>query len=147
MKTKAQSQVISTVLLILIVLVAVAVIWTIIRPFFDKVETDRAKCIEVRLEINKALSTTDTITIERKAGGDEGDVTGFKILINGQLATIDSVDGVACAGDACDTSLERLKKKQVHVTTDFTQGAEIQIAPMVGEQKELCTPSATAIAS
>jgi flagellin-like protein len=147
MKTKAQSQVITTVLLILIVLAAVTIIWTILKPFFNRMDDQSSKCIEVRVEIEKAVSSTDKITVERKSGGAEEDVTGLKLLINDQLAEINSVNGVACTGDACDTSLGRLDKKEFGVTTDFDSGAEIQVAPAVGTQKQLCPVADTYRAS
>ena len=90
MKNKrAQSEVITTVLIILLVLAAVFIVYTAVRNMVQgstDTATDKAKCIGLAVKVNSATAATKTVQVQRDAGGDEAKVTPV-ILVAGAVVT------------------------------------------------------------
>jgi len=154
MKRKAQSEIITTVLLILIVLAGIAILWLMIRPFlWTKPPT---ACTDVRLSITEARSNesasvdTNQIEIKRMAGGNNDAVIKVKIIIDGKSVTIQKVNDFPCSGtpNPCELpqaafggrtpySLQQIETKTYEVPfTDIPKGALVEIAPVLNEDGE-----------
>ena len=98
MNRKAQSEVITTFALILIVLAAIGIVWYIVSQFMPGPNDCVFCCSDIVLKMNQARSSDGGIEIQRKAGG-EGIIKSVKIVVNGEIASIQSVNGVYCSDD------------------------------------------------
>ena len=95
MKKRGLSAIVTTLIIILLVLVAVSGIWVVVSNFLDAggetIELS-TKCLAVVLNVKSAECTDDAgtdwhcdVTYERKAGGD--DIAGVKIVLtNGETS-------------------------------------------------------------
>ena len=82
--TKGLSTIVSTLIIILLVLVAIGVIWSVLNNFLDEgqgtIETG-TKCLSIDIKATKVINTTATsynVTLSRKSTG-EGEF-GAKIV-------------------------------------------------------------------
>jgi flagellin-like protein len=116
MKRKSQSEIITTILLILIVLTAVIVVWMVISRFLNLGGT--ADCSKVQLRIVSATESDQTVTINRMAGGPEIGITGMRILVGGDA---DNTDG----------AIEELETIGYVSAVAFDVGDTIQVAPLI----------------
>jgi FlaG/FlaF family flagellin (archaellin) len=156
MNRKAQSEVITTFALILIVLAAIAIVWYIVDYFMWN--RDPFTCSDVNLKIVEARSSDGGIEIQRRAGGDFL-VKKVKILIDGSSATIQRAGGEDCTIDTnttdsypsnCETpdangrtnlSLAQIETKTYSVPIAFIpKEAEVEIAAIIERdgQEEVC---------
>lgn len=142
---KSQSELVSTVILILIVLAAVSVVWVVINFIFDFRNEDRHLCTNVKLDAveakDRGIVNADRVIITRLAGGEQGDVAGVKIIINGKSATIIQVDEFPCGHSThppCESSLTQRQTKTFNVSTDIMQGDKVEVAALVGETRYVC---------
>lgn len=146
---KSQSEVVSTVFLVLIVLTAVFVVWVVVNYFLSSFrDNDRLLCSRVKLSIveakDRGVGNYDTVMVTRSGEGEEGDVTGIKFTVNGKGAEVIQVEGTNCDKDdatpepECDLSLGIVETKTVTLGLPFVAGDEIGIAAMVGENKFVC---------
>lgn len=154
MNRKAQSEIITTVLLILIVLAAISVVWVVVIQFFPGPEDNFFECNDIRLVINEARSNesasihTNEIEIKRTAGGENNAVRSVKIIIDRQAATIQKVNNVFNCTDDSDSdgindcaevvngrtaySLEQIETKTYTVPfMSIPKGALVEIAPVI----------------
>ena len=143
MKKKSQSEIVSTMSLILFAIVAVIVIWIVVDYFLELQKKDNVLCADVKLDVvqanNNGVANQDTVIVKRLAGGDEGDVTGVKIVVNGKAATINQVGTTPCNPGTCDSSLTQSQTKTFNITTDLKEGDEVKVAAIVGESKYVCS--------
>jgi hypothetical protein len=85
MRKKGLSTVVTSLILILLVLVAVGIIWQVIRAFVEETTEDidiSAKCLSIDVRATAVeLNTGETydITLTRKAGGEE-EIGGVKAV-------------------------------------------------------------------
>ena len=104
MSKKSQSEIVTTVLLILIVLAAIAVVWIMVVQFFPKPGENPFACNDIRLVINAARSNETAshgheVEIKRMGGGEDDAVKSVKILINKEATTIQAVNDIDCIDD------------------------------------------------
>jgi len=85
---KAMSEVVTTIIMVVLALVAVAVIWQIINNLISNKGAQigiTQKCLDVKLSVTTDISKCDPegcdITITRAAGGDNFD--GIKVVFKG----------------------------------------------------------------
>jgi hypothetical protein len=92
--TKGLSAVVTTLIIILLVLVAVGIIWVVVKNVVEGgAETIEfnTKCVAVDLSANSASCTqgaanwTCDVTYQRRAGGD--DIDGLKIVLSNGLTS------------------------------------------------------------
>jgi len=82
---KGLSTVVTTLIIVLLVLVAVGIIWLVVSNLIDSGTEDveyNAKCLEVDMEIQNVEILQDgtaDITLQRKQGGD--DIEGIKLVL------------------------------------------------------------------
>jgi len=97
---KGLSAVVTTLIIMLLVLVAVGIVWVVIRSVIEggggQVEA-KAKCIGVDLQIVSAAdcnsgATSCNVTVERNPGG--GDIAGVKLIVTDGVTSL-TVDGSA----------------------------------------------------
>lgn len=102
MKKKGLSAVVTTLIIILLVLVAVGIIWVVVRNVIEEGAEQidiNTKCVAVDV---RAVSVTESspgdysVTLERKAGG--GDIGGIKVNLFTDTSSSGVIDfGVAIA--------------------------------------------------
>jgi len=86
MSKKAQAQIITTVLIILLVLAAIVIVWQVIS---GTVETgtnqleSQSGCIGASLDIESAVEAagSNSVTVRVKRGADSSDITGILLII------------------------------------------------------------------
>jgi len=94
--TRGLSAVVTTLIIILLVLVAIGIIWVVIRNVVEKGTENidvSVKCLEVDVRATAADCTTPTActyTLERKAGGDT--ISGVKLVFSNATETSAAVD-------------------------------------------------------
>ena len=140
MSKKGQEQIITTILLILIVLAAIIIVWQVIDRFIKGGSAEissRMSCIDVRLDIVSAVNSSQQVKVTRLVGGDNDAVSDLKILVNGAVATIGTAPS--------PTALEPLETKTWTLSTPFSVGNEIQVAPVL-KDGTICDVSDTEIA-
>jgi hypothetical protein len=142
MSKKSQSELVSSFMLILVVIIVVVVVWLVVSFFLKFQDKDKSLCRDVKLDLIEAndqgIVNHDTVIVKRLAGGEEGDVTGVRILVNGKGTTINQVGKVPCSPGECDSSLSQSETKTFNITTDLQQGDQVGVAAMVGETKYVC---------
>ena len=133
MNKKAQAQIITTVLIILLVLAAIVIVWQVIQGTVEggaKQVEGQTDCLTVNLEIESLTASIDddpntqndesiagAIKVHRKVGA--GDLQKIRIII----------DGTAIDPDTDASDLKELGSKSI--TTALTSGQEIKIAAMI----------------
>jgi len=92
---KGLSQIVTTVIIILLVIVAIALIWGVVSKLLsDKGTqiTNQGKCIDINLQATKIVpvtvngTTNYTVTVQRKMGGD-GTVATAKLIFYNSSAS------------------------------------------------------------
>jgi hypothetical protein len=130
---KAQSQIITTVLIILLVLASIVVVWQIVqgtvRRGLEESET-KAACIGVNLEIISAVASSNEVKVTRNIGGPEGTiVSNVKFL----------VEGVAVTSSPPTQEMSLLETHTLVLTPSFNEGDEISIAAVLsGDTEVVC---------
>ncbi len=120
---KGISAVVATILIILIVVVAVGILWTALRPTIEEGSEQAGtttSCMYLRLEIEKINVTDDEIIVYRDTG--RADLSDVKILIGEKEVekTPEEVPG-------------ELESETYKVTYDIEEGDKIRIAGVIGE--------------
>ena len=98
---KGLSMIVSTLIVILLVLVAIGIIWTVVRNVINEgTETldIAAKCLDVNLQVTAVTCVTNTgvcqVTTERSAGG--GAIDGVRYVVSDGISSTNE-DGSAIA--------------------------------------------------
>lgn len=83
---KGLSGIVTTLIIILLVLVAIGVIWTVVSKLLDnstnKIE-QAGKCLDIDIKATKVVETTNgvyNVTLKRSSTGDEGGVGATIVL-------------------------------------------------------------------
>jgi len=138
MNKRGLSQVVTTVILILVILAAIVILWAAIRPTIQKAsEQVTADCITIDLEVvscsaggTAGVPVGQTgITVKRSSGG--GDLTAIRFVFDG--------------GDAVsvDSTLGKLETQEHFVTSKDYAGEMVNVAAVVG-QENVCPESSSA---
>ena len=130
---KAQSQIITTVLIILLVLASIVVVWQIVQGTVRRgIEESEAKaaCIGVNLEIISAVGGSNEVKVTRNIGGPEGTiVSNVKFL----------VEGVAVTSSPPTQEMSLLETDSWILSSGFDEGDEISIAAVLsGDTEVVC---------
>jgi len=124
------SQVVTTVIIILLSLAAIAIIWTFVRPVIENSSSQiNADCLSVDFDA-VCKPTLDTITVTRKAG--PGDLKGFTFIAGGSEITPATSPATAPS--------ELGSANYIFNSGDVTAGSDIQVAAQVGDTNQLCAP-------
>jgi len=141
---KGLSTIVTTLIIILLVLVAIGIVWMVVRGTIEsgagQVDV-RAKCLQLDLEITSQTGTGCTLTgtgncvvnVKRNVGGE--DFTGVKIV-----ASSSSASGVA--SDVAGT-VDIMTTKPI-AGNGFTGATKVTVTPYytVEGTKQYCTNSA-----
>ncbi|MBU3913403.1 MAG: hypothetical protein KKB21_02680 [Nanoarchaeota archaeon] len=129
MKNKrAQSEVITTVLIILLVLAAVFIVYTAVRNMVQggtTQATEKQKCLEIGLNIVSVNKTSGNVTITRLSGGADGDVTDVTILVDGTSKTVLY---------PTDKSLTQMSTK-IYTVGAITNAKKVEVGAVLGATK------------
>ena len=125
---KAQAQIITTVLIILLVLAAIVIVWQVISNTINKgaKEIDeQSDCIGLRVDITNIDTTADTITIRPTKN-----IAGYRAFVNGAKF---GVEGVSL--DALDPKIITRKPNDPSEIDDPTISSddEIEILGKIGD--------------
>jgi hypothetical protein len=136
MNKKAQSQIITTVLIILLVLASIVIVWQVVqgtvRGGAEQVESQSA-CLGMNLVVVSADASENNITVRREPGAPSEDTVDYMIFI----------DGVN-KGQS-DASLSELST-HLNESQSFAELAEVQVAPVL-EDGTTCPLSTKLIAT
>ncbi len=146
---KGLSTVVATLLIILLVIVAVGVIWTVIRGTIDSGTGQLdlgAKCVAVDVKATSARCDTTgvyrncSVTLYRAAGGD--DFNGVKLIFF-------NADGTASASIDRNESISELAtvtSTNLNTTLANTTISKVQVVPYFNDEsgnEQLCSTGAT----
>ena len=97
MSKKGMSDVVTTLIIILLVIAAIGIIWVVVRPFISGGTEQfdiKSGCLNVNLQIVKAICnsstnlTNCTVTVKRADSGKEFNISGvYLIFTDANLAT------------------------------------------------------------
>ena len=125
MNKKAQGQIITTILIILLVLAAIVIVWQVVGKTVEEGAdsiTTQSSCIGIVLDITAAAADTGIVSITRRTGGDEDALSGVTILVNGAVSTHTGTDTLAV-----------LTSGTLTVTTGFDKDDEITVAGILDD--------------
>ncbi len=139
---KGVSEVVANVLIVLLVIVGVAVIWSVVKPTIDKsAEQIDTGCFEVSLEANSCKPNAVTaanwdVVVKRSTGA--GTLTGMKLIFE------DSSSGATTVVDAGTiTGFDELETQTFSNLDDGAITADrVNVAAIVGNELRLCQPLA-----
>ncbi len=118
---RGQVAVITTVVLLVVALVAVSIFWLTARGLLEKQTSQLSTdCITINLQISRAVTGENNITIRRDAG--EGALENINVLVNDK--TVNNTSG----------KLNILESKVVFFNLGLValaQGQKVQIAPVI----------------
>jgi len=138
---KGLSAIIGTLLIILLVIVAVGIIWVVIRGTLEGGVEDLdigAKCLDSSIKVTAvdclATAGTCAVTVQRETGADE--IAGIRAIVS---------DGASSSSTDRDGDLEALGIVTIDVTDDLVDDATsaeaaIYFTNSAGE-KQLCSGS------
>ncbi len=141
MERKGQSQIITTILIILLVLAAIVIVWQVVRGTVDEGAgsiTGTAACIGIDLTISGVTPNTnnpvDSVAVQVERGTDETTLAGVKVLVVDAVsgATMWSLDEPTKIPSALGTSTITIEDDPAAVdelTRDTSY--QVRIAPQI----------------
>ncbi len=127
---RAQAQIITIVLIILLVLAGIVILWNVVSGTIEEggeqVEV-QSGCIGVNMEVTNAILGSDTVTIRRGQGEEDLRVTGYKLFVNGALV------------DEGDINFDPLDTYDATGLSALQEGDKVSVAPKIGTT--ICAPS------
>ncbi|MEK6848560.1 MAG: hypothetical protein AABX65_02925 [Nanoarchaeota archaeon] len=115
---KGQVGVITTVVLLVVALVAVSIFWLTTRGLLNKqTEQLTIDCTTVNLKIIRAVTGEDNLTIKREVG--DGGLSSVKVLIDGEIVK------------EADISLAVLNSTVIELDNSLATGEKVEIASVV----------------
>ena len=129
--TKAMSQIVTTVILVVLVLVAIGIVWGVISNLVGDSADDidsGAKCLPIVIDATAVANTSTTaydVTITRTAGGSEisGVVVNlFNDTTNSGLLDLDSTIG-ELETETMNVEAALLNANKIEVTPYFTDAS------------------------
>ena len=90
MEKRGLSTVVTTVIMVLLVLVAVGVVWTVVQGIIGDAKTNASGSIDkikVKLEIREVTNSTDTLSVKVYRAPGEGDVVGLRFAVSNSSET------------------------------------------------------------
>lgn len=137
MEKKGVSQIVTTILIILLVLAAIVIVWQAVKGTIEKgAETIESKtqCMDISLSIVSADVSDSTVKVMRLSGGNNDVVKDVKIL----------VEGISVTHNLADPSLDVLESKSYTGVTMVAEN-EVQVAAVLTDGT-VCDISDTATA-
>jgi hypothetical protein len=123
MKKRGMSEIVMTVIMVSLVLVAVAIVWAVLGGFIETGTEDieiNAKCLKVDFDINSVDCTNSSaclVNIQRKAGGEEiaGLKVVFKTLTNSSdvLSVEGNIEPLQTITPTLNSGIENITKVEV----------------------------------
>ena len=139
MNKRGVSEIITTVVLVALALVAIGVVWVVVSNILERGRGDissSSECLKVNLKIESANCndpTTCSVTLSRGAGGDE--LGGVKLIFSDDTnSKVVDVPG----------NIEVLSTVTLTKDSGIQSANKVEIAPyfLKGEEEKLCQKSA-----
>lgn len=136
------SEVVTTVLIILVVLAALVLIWAAVRPLLNKASSDiggSGDCLVLDLETVSCTLDSEQVgsivaNVVVKRGATEGDLTGVRFVFS------DGSNSVTRDNDVPPAVLE--SKTYSAIDLGAFNPASVNVAALVGAGKKVCAPLA-----
>jgi hypothetical protein len=142
MEKRGLSQVVTTVLIILIVIAAISIIWTAVRPAIQSAgEQITADCFSINLEVVSCVDDT-SVTVKRNTG--KGDLQGLKFILEDGASVVDLSDSTVTVATGSKDAPGELETK-TYLIGGSTTFSDADITAVVGDQKNICEPSGTPV--
>tara|TARA_Y100000034_G_C6888197_1_gene408129 strand:- start:73 stop:501 length:429 start_codon:yes stop_codon:yes gene_type:complete len=123
MYKKAQSQIITTVLIILLVLAGIVIVWQVVNSTVqsgaDQIEA-QSGCLGFEMGITNVTATTDTVTLRPNK-----DIAGYRVYVDGSLVVDAGSTAVTSHGTTTSTDPD-------NSTDNIATGQEVTTAGLVG---------------
>ena len=132
MNKRAQAQIITTVLIILLVLAGIVILWNVVSGTIEsggEQITAQSGCIGVSMEVTRAVAGENKVIIRRGQGEGKIEVTGYKLFVDGTLVA-----------QADDVNFDPLETYEVTGLTALVEGKPVSVAARVGNT--ICAASA-----
>ena len=138
-KRKAQAEVITTVLIILLVLAAIVIVWQVVRGTISNSSNQisaQSNCINANMEITNANAGSSNVTVRRGQGTTDVVVTGYKLFRNGAQVGADKLPVGGLTPLATDTftgiapvlvSGDKVSAASIMGTTVCAAGSELAV--------------------
>ncbi len=89
LKKRGLSEVVTTIIIILVVLIALGIIWAVIRPLIGKTDTEityTSSCVAVDLEVKSCVYSNNFIGVSIEKQNTFADLRGIKLILsNGSI--------------------------------------------------------------
>jgi len=130
MNKRGLSQVVTTVIIILLVLAAIAIIWSFVRPVIESSSQQiSADCSTIDLEVASCTTDGTSYVIKRNVG--QGDLIGYKVIskdgfvtdVKNKLNELESSVAVALPSGHMDNSTLRVAAVTAQKTCDPLRAA------------------------
>ncbi len=157
MDKKGLSDIVNTILIILLILIAIGIIWFFIRPFIFNTSENlegAGSCFQTTVEPTKCVYTKGNseqkhIFLSIKREGQAGNISGINLIFttkNGEYRTFRETQLLAniTLPDQFETRKPIIKINK-QITTDFIPRS-IRIAIILGVKKDVCPPFSQEIA-
>ena len=124
---KGMSEIVTTLLIILLVIVAVGLIWGVVRTFVNQGTSNMAtgtKCMEIDVYVTKANCTAAgscNVTYTRSATGE--DIAGIKLIFTNNLGEGNHINETE--GNIIPFAISTIR----NVNTSITDCSKITVAP------------------
>jgi flagellin-like protein len=147
MNNKGLSGIVTTLIIILLTLVAIGIIWAVVSNLLSKssgtVESS-TKCLDVDIRATKVVENVAgnyTVTLKRSASGDDTEMCAKVVLYT---ATTNSP--VLDFSDNCLTPLESASQTFGDITGNITSATKVEVTPYYidsNNKEKLCTVTTT----
>jgi flagellin-like protein len=123
------SQIVTTVLIILIILVAIVLIWNFVRPAITKageqISTD-TDCLRLDIEVINCVVSSDSVNVTVKRNAGIGDFQGMRIVLSD--------------GRIVDEGILGELESEIFTIENSGEIFSVNVAALVGENLRACNP-------
>jgi len=132
---RAMSEVITSVLIILLVIAAIVIVWGFVGPMLKKTSEDIGTgCVTVSTEITSASCTGNALALTVKRNAGEADLKKIRVVVT-HSAGSDTFDE--------EVGMEELASRNLEVdVSNMTDVSKVEIAPIVaksGGDDDVCS--------
>ena len=146
MNKRGISAVVATILIVLLSVVAVVIVWAVIKPALEgAAEQAAVNCIDVDVQVESCNSTSGMVKVKVNSGAD---LSKLRILLydaeGNTIGTLDTVDApVELGSNTYDVSRATFDGGTL---ADVTQANVGGIIPLNDEEDKVCPATATKVA-
>jgi len=156
MQKKAVSNLVATVLLILIAVAAIGIIWSAVMPMINKATQYGQSCTNARMQINSesgytCYNASGVVLVDIVRGADDFVPSGIQLIVAGggqsnvfKVVNNQATTDVVMLGGATSLQIPGTNQEKTFViTSGLTTTSEVAVAPIVkvGNTEKVCDVS------